>query len=264
MIASSEVRNKLHEGRPSVGTWLQLTSPDSAEIIGRMGYDWAAVDMEHGSFSRTDLPNVFRALELGGTLPFARVAEPSLREIKIVVDSGARGVIFPSIEDRETLDKAIALALYPGGSVLGKRGVGFCRANAFGIDFPDHVRPNPARNEADALGHNLVLAAQIESVGAIKNLDEVFSHPRLDAYMIGPYDLSASMGLTGQFEHPDFLAAVKKIEEIARRHNVPKGFHVVEPNAELLRAKIAEGYALLAYGIDTLFLMRGANRPAYR
>ncbi|SHN63242.1 HpcH/HpaI aldolase family protein [Desulfovibrio litoralis] len=255
MIASSEIRNKLHNGQASIGTWLQLTCPESAEIIGRMGYDWAAVDMEHGSFSRTDLPNIFRALELGGTLPFARVAEPSLREIKIVVDSGARGVIFPFIEDRETLDKAIAYSLYPNTNGLGKRGVGFCRANCFGLDFSKHIAcENP-------LGESLVLVAQIESIKAVKNLDEIFSQKRLDAYIIGPYDLSASMGLTGQFNHPDFIAALKEIELVAKKYNVPKGFHIVEPNTEFLKEKIAEGYVFLAYGIDALFLMRSAKAP---
>ena len=71
----AEIRAKLKTGRPTVGAWLQLPSPDVAEIIGRSGYDWAAVDMEHGAMTRGVLPDLFRALECGGTLPFVRVAE---------------------------------------------------------------------------------------------------------------------------------------------------------------------------------------------
>ena len=257
MLSSSEIRGRLRGGLPSVGTWLQIPSPDVAEIIGRMGYDWAAVDMEHGSFSRANLPDVFRALERWGTLPFARLPEASMRNIKDALDSGARGLIFPMIESREQLDAAIAYSLFPGGKEFsgGRRGVGFSRANGFGMDFSAYVNPE------NGAAHDIVLAAQIEHVNALDNLDAIFSHPRLDAYMIGPYDLSASMGRTGRFDDPDFLAALARIERKAAEHGVPKGYHVVAPDPEALRQKIAEGYTFIAYGIDALFLMEKAKRP---
>ena len=113
----------------------------------------------------------------------------------------------------------------------------------------------------NGLGHDVVLVAQIEHVNALAELDEIFSHPRLDAYMIGPYDLSASMGLTGRFDHPDFLAALAQIEQKAEAHTISKGYHVVQPNEEDLRAKIAQGYAFIAYGIDALFLQHAGKRP---
>ncbi len=256
MKTAKEIRLALRQKRHTVGTWLQIPSAESAEIIGRMGYDWAAVDMEHGAFSRSQLPDVFRALERWGTLPFVRVAEGSMREIKGALDSGARGLIFPMIESRSQLDDAIDYSLYPGGAeyTVGRRGVGFSRANAFGLDFEDHAR-------ADGLGHDLVLVAQIEHVNALVQLENIFEHPRLDAYMVGPYDLSASMGLTGQFEHPDFLKALDLIEQKAEAAGIPKGFHVVKPDPETLKAKITQGYTFLAYGIDSLFLQSG-RRPA--
>ena len=199
MLTTKELRHNIRNGKATIGTWLQIPSSDVAEIVGRMGYDFAAVDMEHGSFSRCHLPDIFRALERWGTLPFARILEPTKFYIKEALDSGARGLIFPMIETREQLDNAISWSLYPGGKeyTTGTRGVGFSRANAFGLDFPQHVTE-------DGLGQDIVLAAQIEHVNALPNLDAIFSHPRLDAYMVGPYDLSASMGLTGQFEHPKF------------------------------------------------------------
>ncbi len=257
MLTSKDIRSMIRQGKPTIGTWLQLPSPDIAEIVGRMGYDWAAVDLEHGSFTRAQLPDVFRALERWGTLPFARVAQPAMRDIKAALDSGARGVIFPMIETRAQLDDAIAWSLYPGGLEFsaGRRGVGFSRANAFGMDFPAHV------DTQDGLGHSVMLVAQIEHVNALANLDAIFSHPRLDAYMVGPYDLSASMGLTAQFGHPDFLAALASIEKKAAEHKVPKGYHVVEPDEDTLRGKIAGGYTFIAYGIDSLFLQRSGRRP---
>ncbi len=257
MLSSGDIRDRIRQGKPTVGTWLQLPSPDVAEVVARLGYDWAAADLEHGSFTRAQLPDVFRALERWGTLPFARVAAADMTMIKAALDSGARGLIFPMIESRAQLDDAIAWSLYPGGREFagGRRGVGFSRANVFGLDFAAHV------DGENGLGHDLVIVAQIEHVNALADLDGIFSHPRLDAYMIGPYDLSASMGLTGRFDHPDFLAALAQIEQKAEAHNKAKGYHVVQPNPDDLRAKAAQGYTFLAYGIDALFLQHAGRRP---
>ncbi len=256
MLTTKEIRANIRKGIPTIGTWLQIPSSDVAEIIGRMGYDWAAVDMEHGSFSRCNLPDMFRALERWGTLPFARLVEASMSNAKAALDSGARGLIFPMIESRAQLDDAIACSLYPGGKEFshGKRGVGFSRANAFGMDFPAHT-------QGDGLGQDILLVAQIEHVNALPHLDEILSHPRLDAFMVGPYDLSASMGLTAQFDHPDFLAAIATIEAKANAHTVGKGYHVVKPDPALLQSKIASGYTFIAYGIDSLFIQQAGTRP---
>jgi 2-dehydro-3-deoxyglucarate aldolase len=164
------------------------------------------------------------------------------------------------IEQREQLDKAIACSLYPGGKEFqdGQRGVGFCRATAFGLDFGRYVA------SGEGVGHDVVLVAQIEHVDALANLGSIFAHPRLDACMIGPYDLSASMGLTGRFDHPDFLGAVAFIELKAREHGVALGYNVLPPDEKALHAKIAEGYSLLGYGMDVLFLQLCGRPPLPR
>jgi 2-dehydro-3-deoxyglucarate aldolase len=258
MRDSKEIRRALRGGGPpAIGAWLQLPSPDVAEIIARLGYDWAAADLEHASFTRAQLPDIFRALERWGTAPFARVAAADMTLCKAALDSGARGLIFPMIESRRQLDDAIAWSFYPGGEEFagGRRGVGFSRANAFGMDFAAHV------DGKNGIGHDVVIVAQIEHVKALEDLDGIFSHPRLDACMIGPYDLSASMGLTARFEHPDFLAALALIERKAEAHGVARGYHVVQPDEDALRDKTERGYTFIAYGIDALFLQRGGRRP---
>jgi 2-dehydro-3-deoxyglucarate aldolase len=247
---------KIREGKASVGTWLQLPCPEIAEIIARMGYEWAAVDLEHGAFTRACLPDMFRALELWGTLPFARLAEASLTQSKYALESGAAGLIFPMIESREQLDRAIECSIYPGGEFFGtgRRGVGFCRANSYGQDFDSHLS-----NKGP--GQEIVLVAQIEHINAVQRLDEIFAHPRLDACMVGPYDLSASMGLTGRFDEPAFLDVVARIERKAEEYRIGKGYHVVWPDEAALRDKIRSGYTFLAYGMDSVFLRKGGKVP---
>ena len=94
------IREKLKYGEPSIGSWLQIPHSSVAEILGQSGYDWIAVDLEHGSIATHQLPNLFRALELGGTLPLARLAQAHPKDCKQALDAGAGGVIVPMVEFR--------------------------------------------------------------------------------------------------------------------------------------------------------------------
>ena len=250
MKTVQDIRALMAQDKATVGTWLQLPSPDVAELMGRAGYDWVAVDMEHGSFGRSGLPDVFRAIECGGTAPFARIPEATKTHIKSALEAGAQGIIFPMIESREQLDAAIAWATYPSHG--GERGVGYCRANAFGSQFDTYM---------DGVAKDVFLVAQIEHIRAVDNLDAILTHPRLDAIMVGPYDLSGSMGLTAQFDHPDFKSAMERIHAACRKHKARMGLHIVQPDPAALAARIAEGCRFIAYGIDSVFLWQSAARP---
>lgn len=259
MKSAQDIRNMMAAGHATVGTWLQLPSPDVAELMARSGYDWVAVDMEHGSFGADGLPDVFRAIECGGAAPFARLPSAEKTWIKCALEAGARGLIFPMIESPSQLRAAIDLSTYPGQDYWRKggvapeyRGVGYCRANVFGRDF-DQYRENTAPG--------IFLVAQIEHMRALENLDAILSHPRLDAIMVGPYDLSGSMGITGQFDHPQFAQAMKKIAEACARCGKPMGLHIVMPDPDELERQIRAGCRFIAYGIDSVFLWQAACRP---
>ena len=256
----TDIRQNLASDKPTVGTWLQFPSPDCAEIMAKAGYDWVACDMEHGSFGHGLLPDIFRAIEVGGAVPFARLPLAEKSWIKAALEAGAQGLIFPMIESDEQLAAAIDLATYPGQDLWRSkgqtareyRGVGYCRANTFGKDFDAY------RSE---ITPNLFIVAQIEHIRALDHLDQILSHPRLDAIMVGPYDLSGSMGLTGQFDHPDFIRVLENIRKTCAKHKVPMGPHIVMPDPQELRNQIALGARFIAYGIDSVFLWKSAERP---
>ena len=149
------ILNKLKNGEATIGSWMQIPSTDVAEIMGQAGYDWIAVDLEHGRFSELCLPDIFRALELGGTVPFARVAQAEAKDIKVALDSGAKGIIYPMIESAEQLRQALSWSTYPPN---GTRGVGFCRANLFGKNFDECL---------DNDFQNIIKVAQLEHIMSI-------------------------------------------------------------------------------------------------
>jgi 2-dehydro-3-deoxyglucarate aldolase len=216
--------------------------------MGKAGYDWVAVDLEHGSVSIHQLPDLFRALELGNSLPLARVAQGDPKDCKQALDAGAGGLIVPNIESAQQLIAVRDACCWPPA---GTRGVGFSRANLFGRYFDAY------REEAQAP----LLVAMIESCRAVQDLGSILSVEGLDAILIGPYDLSASMALTGRFDHPDFCAAMETILMQALARSIPVGVHVVIPEPSKLQQCIGKGHRFIAYGIDSVFLQISACLP---
>lgn len=246
----NSIRAKLKQGGYTVGSWMQIPHPSVAEIMGDAGYDWVAIDLEHGAISHHQLPDLFRALELGNTLPLARIsyAHPTL--CKQALDAGAGGVIVPMINDASQLIAVRESCCWPSA---GNRGVGFSRANLFGKYFDSYIQ------EAQAP----LLIAMIENHSAICQLDEILAVKGLDAIMIGPYDLSASLGFTGRFDHPEFCEVMSKIRNLASINSVPCGIHVVDPSPEQLKHYLEEGYRFVAHSIDAVFLMNALGPPDF-
>lgn len=244
------IRGKLRNGKPSVGSWMQIPDGSVAEIMGQGGYDWVAVDMEHGAIGFHQLPDLFRALELGNTLPMARLAEGTARNCKAALDAGAGGVIIPMMETAKHAEACVKACRWPPA---GTRGVGFSRANLFGRFFDAYS------GEAQ----QPLVICQIEHVKALRNLDQILQVAGVDAIMIGPYDLSASMGLTGQFDHPEFQKAMVTIQDQAARFKKAAGLHVVLPSPEDLEERINQNFLFIAYGIDTVFLEQSSPVTPY-
>jgi len=242
------IRSKLKSGIPSIGSWMQLPCSSVAEIMGQSGYDWVAVDMEHGSISTNQLPDLFRALELGDTLPLVRLIQGDQKECKSALDAGAGGVIVPMVESAFELRSIQMACSWPP---TGNRGVGFSRANLFGKHF--------AKYSEEA--QKPLLIAMIEHVRAVSNLAEILEVPGLDAILIGPYDLSASMGITAQFDTTEFIEIMGKIKFLCKSANIASGIHVVAPSPYQLQERLKDGYQFIAYSLDSVFLEKSAICP---
>lgn len=225
--------------------------PAVAEIMARAGFDWVAVDMEHSAITTQQAEDLIRAVQTGGSAPLVRLTNNDENLIKRVMDSGAAGIIVPMIKTVGDAKKAVAAMQYPP---RGSRGVGLARAQKYGADFDGYRK---------WLEKEAVCIVQIEHIDAVSNCKDILSVPGVDGYLLGPYDLSASLGVAGQLDHPKVLAAMDKVRKAAEKLKKPGGIHIVEPDEARLKAAIKSGYTFIAYSIDTRIIDR-ASRHAVK
>ena len=247
-ILLKKINKKLKNNEFTIGSWIQIPSSETTEIMSFSGYDWLAVDMEHGAIGKDQLTQICRSIERGNTLPIVRVSESTARNCMEVLDYGYKGVILPNINENFILNEVIDGCLYPP---LGKRGVGFSRSNLYGKNI-NHI------NSSKLLP---LIIAQIENIKALNNLEEICKNKFLSAIFIGPYDLSASIGKPGNFNDSEYLRVEKEIISISRKFSIPFGKHITKPNIVDLKKAINKGYQFLAYSTDAYFLHSSSQNP---
>ncbi len=242
-----KTKTKLHGGEPALGGWIMIGHPAVAEIMAGEGFDWIGVDLEHTATDINTFYQIALALKGTGCDLLARLHSCDPVQAKLVLDAGANGLIVPSINSAEQAARAVSMSRFPPS---GTRGAALSRAADFGRDFSDYF----ARHNDDVL-----VVVMLEHVDAVSRCDEILSVPGIDAALIGPYDLSASMGLAGQLDHTEVRDAQKTILDACVKHGVAPGVHVVPVEGDELSQRIAEGFRFIACGIDTLFIMHGCR-----
>lgn len=239
------LKEKLKNQTQSIGSWLTLGHTGVVEIMANSGFDWLAVDMEHSAISLTVAQEMIRVIELSGCTPLVRVGENDANIIKRVMDAGAHGVIVPMVNSWEEAEAAVKAVYYPPN---GKRGVGLARAQKYGFGFEDYKK---------WLQGKASVIVQIEHIDAVNHLEEILSVDGVDGSIVGPYDLSGSMGFPGEFDRDDVKAAIKKYKDVCQSLNKPAGFHVVPDQVDMLKEKMDQGFSFLGFSLDSIFL--GSN-----
>lgn len=240
-------RRALLDKTPTFGAWIQIAHPAVAEVLGHVGFDWIAVDVEHGVADLADIAGLFRAIELCGAVPVARLPFNDPIWIKRVLDAGAGGLIIPMVNSAADARAAVDQAKYPP---LGKRGYGYSRANQYGHNFETYIR------EAN---EEVAVVMQIEHADGIAELDAILGVEGVDGAFIGPLDLSGSYGKTGQMNHPAVMAALRAFRAGCRAHSLAAGMHVVDPAPEAIEGALRDGYTMIALGLDNTLLAQAAS-----
>ena len=237
-----QLKSKLSKGDLTIGSWITLGHPSIAEIMASAGFDWLVLDMEHSVLELSEIQTLIQVLDGKQCPSIVRLTSNHPDQIKRVMDAGATGVMIPMVKSTEDARAAVQSVYYPP---RGQRGVGLARAQGYGSSFQKY---------RSWLEENAVIVAMIEHVDAVNSIDEILAVDGIDAYIIGPYDLSGSMGRPGDLDHPDVQSAIARVLEAGHRSGKPGGIHVIEPNQDELQRRIAAGFNFLGYGLDIRIL----------
>lgn len=246
-MRSTSLKQRLAEGRLTLGSWMALGSEAVAEILAGAGFEWLVVDLEHSGITLREAERMIRVSELAGAAPLVRLSDNDPVQVKRVMDAGTQGIVVPMVNSVQDAERAVEAMHYPP---RGGRGVGLARAQVYGAGFEAYK---------SWLAEESVLVVQVEHVRAVENLEAILAVEGVDAFIVGPYDLSGSLGIPGDFEHPRMLEAMDEIARVANFARPAAGFHVVLPRPELVKEKIAQGYTFIAYSVDFLFLGQSAR-----
>lgn len=241
---NSKLKKKLSNNELTIGSWVTIGHPSIIEVLSHAGFDWLTIDMEHTTIDYSTAQILISTIQSHNMAALVRVSKNDEVYIKRVLDAGADGVIVPMVNNAQDAKKAVEFVKYPPE---GKRGVGLYRAQKFGINNGFQIYKN-------WLSENVVVIAQIEHYEAINNIKEIINTPGIDGVFIGPYDLSGSMCIPGEFNNPNVVTALSTFEKVCLERNFPIGFHVIEPDSKQLEDKINLGYRFLAFSTDFLFM----------
>jgi len=231
-----EFRKKLADGAV-YGVFSKTSDPAFIEILGHAGFDFVIIDLEHGPNTIQAAQNLIRAAEVGGVFPIVRTREGDPTMIGAALDIGAGGVEVPQVGSGEDARRVVEHARF---APAGMRGV--CRfVRAADYSALERKRYFAESNEA-------VLICQLEGQAAVAKLDEILDAGGTDVLFIGPYDLSQSLGVPGQVDHPEVLRTMAAIVERCARRSVAVGTFVDTPEAA--RRWAEAGVRYLAYSVD--------------
>jgi 4-hydroxy-2-oxoheptanedioate aldolase len=248
-MRTNQVKRRLKEGKPVVGTWLGIGNVPSARFLARLGFEYLTVDIEHNAMGMETSTNMFGAIADAGCVALGRVPAGKHDHIKRVLDNGAHGVVVPMVNTRAEALEAVSACLYPP---VGNRSVGgSVHALNFDTDAADYYAH--ANDE-------IAIILQCEHIQAVRDFDEVFSVPGVDAVFVGPNDLAASMrGPDGKPPSPDyFKETLAAILAGCKRNGVAAGIHTF--SVEEAKMRIADGWQFIAVNSDLRMMMDGAKR----
>ena len=237
-------RTRLKKGDILIGTLITIPAPEVAEIMAEVGYDWLFIDSEHASFNAQGAQGILQAV--GHRCPCV-IRVPTNEEvwIKKALDIGATGIIAPGVNSAEEAERIVRMCKYPP---RGTRGVGIGRAHGYGLKFTEYVA-----NAND----EIAVILQAENANAVENIADIVKVTDVDAVLIGPYDLSASMGKMGQINDAEVQAAITSVMESCRDAGVPLG--IFADSAESAAPFVKQGYTLIAISTDCLHMVQGAR-----
>lgn len=237
------MKEKFRSRKILFGSWTSLAHPEITEMFTSiMKPDFHGIDIEHSTIHLEQSQRIIAAGQAHGVPVLPRIASHDGEEIRRLCDSGADGIIVPMINSREELAGVVEAFKYPP---LGKRRYGVARAQGYGANYDNYARDWNERS---------ILIIQIESIQGVEGVDALVAHPEVDGVMIGPYDISGSLGIPGRLEDPKVLKACERVIQACEKHQKGCGTQIVSPDAVNLQMALDRGYTFIVLASD-IFLM---------
>jgi 2-dehydro-3-deoxyglucarate aldolase len=247
IVKENHFYRELADGGVAMGGFMQIGHPAVAEVLARAGLHWVIFDTEHGGIDLETGTALIRAMSAWLCTPFVRLPINDSAWIARFLDAGVGGIVVPMVNSAEQAKAAVDAARYPPD---GRRGFGYNRANNYGVDFDEYA--------AGANAHTAVIV-QIEHIDGVENIDRILDVKGIDGVFVGPYDLTGSMGIVGQMDHPKMTDALERIINACQRHGVPAGLHVVQPQIERVQKAIDDGFRIIGMSLDNVMLYHAAR-----
>jgi len=241
---TGDLKTRLRERETLIGSLVTLSSPDVAEIMARVGFDYLWIETEHAPMGFVHAQTLIQAV--AGRCPcLVRIPDKEEVWVKKALDTGCDGIIVPQIRSAAEARRIVEWSLYPPD---GQRSVGVSRAHGYGMRFQEYV---------DTANRELVIVIQAEHADAVEDIDAIAAVPGIDAVLVGPYDLSGSLGVLGEVAHPRVRDAIEKVRRACQAAGVPLG--IFAPDVAMAREYVEQGFSLIALGMDAFFLWQSAQ-----
>jgi len=243
-----QLKTNLQKRKSLFAAWTSFHHPSITEIFSRIGIDFIGIDIEHSTISQEQSQRIIAAAQAGGSLCLPRVATHNMEMIKRLLDSGADGIIVPMVSTPQEAQRLISWIKY---SPRGKRSFGVARAQGYGFDFAEYTRD---------WNKTSTFIIQIESVEGVHNIEKILSLDDIDGVMVGPYDLSGSLGIPGELQHQKVKAACRSVIAACRKYKKSCGTQVIEPDDKTINDAFHQGFNFLVLASDVFLLWKWAKR----
>jgi len=230
------------------GGWVSFGHPSITEIFTNANFDFLAIDMEHSTISLNEAQRIISSSQAGNLPCLPRPVSHSNDWFKPILDSGADGLILPTVENEKEVQNIIDLIKYPP---LGKRSYGLNRAQNYGFNSMDYF--NNWNDQS-------IIIIQIESINAVNNIDKILNNDNIDGVMIGPYDLSGSLKIPGQTSHKLVIDASKRVIDACQNKGISCGTQIANPDSENLEKNFNMGYNFCFLGSDLFSLWNWSEK----
>jgi 2-dehydro-3-deoxyglucarate aldolase/4-hydroxy-2-oxoheptanedioate aldolase len=250
-VLQNTVKQALKAGKLRLGmNFGQLRSPEIPRLLAAAGFHWAFIDTEHGGFDLETVQDICRVAQMAGLCPVVRVVDLNYGLVARALDCGAQGIILPRMEDPKLLETALSWTKFPPEGIRGY-GLQPSQTDYSGLSFNDVI---------EHVNANTLTVLQIESRRAVEAREEILSVPGIDAVMIGPADLSISLGVPGDFQHPKMVEAMEAVRDTCERRGIAPGTHT--RSVSLAKFWKSRGMRFLGCGSDIAYLWEKASETA--